>query len=163
MNKPSSATKREGCQSGNVEATHTIPKLSCHASLLYHRHHTTTTTFIMNNPNAPNQPNQNAHKYFQPHMAQNAKQLQFIRSCFAAIAGSAAGILGLTNWNGFLFYALSWTILASLLLLIKCQSQPGLYFINGWRELVVDGALNGLLSYILFHTFLYGLVHLYQW
>lgn len=130
-----------------------IQRLPCH------RHN----TYTMNNPNAPNQPNQNAHKYFQPHMAHNAKQLQFIRSCFAAIAGSAAGILGLTNWNGFLFYALSWTILASLLLLIKCSSQPGLYFINGWREVVVDGALNGLLSYILFHTLLYGLVHLYQW
>ncbi|KAI9313926.1 Rab5-interacting protein-domain-containing protein [Dichotomocladium elegans] len=115
------------------------------------------------NANANNQqPNENAYKFHQPYIMHNAKQLQFIRSCFAAIAGSAAGILGLTNWTGFLFYALCWTVLAALLVVIKCKSQPGLYFVNGWRELVVDGAMNGLLSYILFHTFLYGLVHLYQ-
>lgn len=113
------------------------------------------------NPNV-NPPNQDAHRFYQPHVAHNMKQLQFIRSCFAAIAGSAAGILGLTNWSGFLFYALSWTILATMLILIKSHSQPSKYFMNGWRELVVDGALGGLLSYILFHTFLYGLVHLYQ-
>lgn len=109
-----------------------------------------------------NPPNQDAHKFFQPHIAHNVKQLQFIRSCFAAIAGSAAGILGLTNWNGFLFYAVSWSVLASMLVLIKCHHKPAAYFIHGWRELIVDGALNGLLSYILFHTLLYGLVHLYQ-
>ncbi|KAI8145558.1 hypothetical protein BJV82DRAFT_479831, partial [Fennellomyces sp. T-0311] len=91
----------------------------------------------------------------------NNKQLQFIRSCFAAIAGSAAGILGLTNWSGFLFYALSWSTLAVLLVVFKCRHQPGTYFIHGVRELVVDGAVNGMLSYILFHTFLFGLVHLY--
>ena len=115
----------------------------------------------MNNPSA-NQPNQNAHKYFQPHVVHNNKQLQFIRSCFAAIAGSAAGILGLTNWSGFLFYALSWLTLTVLLVVFKCYHQPGNYFMHGIRELVVDGAINGLLSYTLFHTLLFGLVHLYQ-
>ncbi|ORZ01198.1 hypothetical protein BCR43DRAFT_171051 [Syncephalastrum racemosum] len=112
--------------------------------------------------NNVNPPNQEAHKYMQPHVAHNAKQLQFIRSCFAAIAGSAAGILGLTNWSGFFFYGISWSLLATLLVAINCHRSPALYFMNGWRALVIDGALGSLMSYILFHTFLYGLVHLYQ-
>ncbi|KAI7863681.1 hypothetical protein BDF14DRAFT_1972761 [Spinellus fusiger] len=111
---------------------------------------------------AMNPPNMEAHNFVQPHLAHNIKQLQFIRSCFAAIAGSVAGILGLTHWSGFLFYALSWAILSVLLVVGKCTSRPYRFFVHGWKDLGVDGALNGLLSYTLFHTLLYGLVHLYQ-
>ncbi|KAI8087852.1 uncharacterized protein B0P05DRAFT_530386 [Gilbertella persicaria] len=105
-------------------------------------------------------PPPDAHKYIQTHVAHNQRQLQFIRSCFAAIAGSVAGILGLQNLSGFLFYAVSWIIL-SILLVVKTAGNKG-YFIHGYRDVVLDGALGGLLSYILFHTLLYGLVHLYQ-
>ncbi|KAI8099400.1 transmembrane protein 93-like protein [Halteromyces radiatus] len=111
----------------------------------------------MNNPQGPD----NTHQYVQSHLMHNTKQLQYIRSCFAAIAGAAAGILGLTNWSGFLFYALSWSVLCILLLLIK-TSSPSQHFVSGWRDIVINGAMNGLLSYTLFHTLLYGLVHLYQ-
>ncbi|GAA5813225.1 hypothetical protein MFLAVUS_006699 [Mucor flavus] len=107
-----------------------------------------------------NPPNQDAHLYVQSHVMHNARQLQYIRSCFAAIAGSAAGILGLTNLSGFLFYALSWTILSTLL--IARTSRLNKYFIQGYKDILFDGVLGGLLSYILFHTLLYGLVHLYQ-
>ncbi|KAI9301613.1 hypothetical protein BJ944DRAFT_271226 [Cunninghamella echinulata] len=107
------------------------------------------------------QPENNAHQYVQSHVAHNNKQLQFIRSCFAAITGSAAGILGLTNWSGFLFYGIFWTILSILLIIMK-SSSPSKHFVFGWKDIVVNGAINGLLSYILFHTLFYGLVHLYQ-
>lgn len=107
-----------------------------------------------------NPPPQDAHLYVQSHVMHNARQLQYIRSCFAAIAGSAAGILGLTNLSGFLFYAVSWVILNGILMTRACGSKK--YFINGYKDLVFDGAMNALLSYILFHTLLYGLVHLYQ-
>jgi hypothetical protein len=109
--------------------------------------------------NTPSQ--DNAHQYVQSHVLHNTKQLQYIRSCFAAIAGSAAGILGLTNWSGFLFYAISWCLLSILLVLLK-TSSPSQHFVSGWKGIVLDGAMNGLLSYTLFHTLLYGLVHLYQ-
>lgn len=107
-----------------------------------------------------NQPNQDAHLYVQSHVMHNGRQLQFIRSCFAAIAGSAAGILGLTNLSGFLFYAISWIILSALLIVRTSGTKK--YFINDHKDIVLDGALGGLLSYTLFHTLLYGLVHLYQ-
>ncbi|KAI8065817.1 hypothetical protein BC940DRAFT_240507 [Gongronella butleri] len=90
----------------------------------------------------------------------NAKQLQYIRSCFAAIAGSAAGISGLTNWSGFFFYGASWAVLC-VLLWLKAPA-PSKHFPGAWKDITVNGALNGLLSYTLFHTLLYGLVHLYQ-
>ncbi|KAI8888513.1 DUF786-domain-containing protein [Backusella circina FSU 941] len=109
---------------------------------------------------APTQPNQDAHKYVQANVMHNTRQLQYIRSCFAAIAGSAAGILGLTNLNGFLFYGVSWLILSGLLLLTRKNINK--HFINGYKDIVLDGAMGGLLSFVLFHTLLYGLVHLYQ-
>jgi hypothetical protein len=109
--------------------------------------------------NPPNQPD--AHKFVQSHVMHNARQLQYIRSCFSAIAGSAAGILGLENVNGFLFYGASWLVL-SILLVVTRTSKPHKFFIHGYKEMVFDGALGGLLSYILFHTLCYGLVHLYQ-
>lgn len=108
--------------------------------------------------NPPNQPD--AHKFVQSHVMHNARQLQYIRSCFSAIAGSAAGILGLQNMNGFLFYGVSWLVLS--LLLVVTRPSTSKYFIHGYKEVVIDGALSGLLSYILFHTLCYGLVHLYQ-
>jgi hypothetical protein len=113
---------------------------------------------------SPNPPKEDAHLYVQSHVMHNARQLQYIRSCFAAISGSAAGILGLTNLSGFLFYALCWSIL-SILLMIRINtsnSKKSVFFMNGYKDIVFDGALGGLLSFILFHTFLYGLVHLYQ-
>ncbi|KAI8374609.1 uncharacterized protein BYT42DRAFT_499213 [Radiomyces spectabilis] len=109
-----------------------------------------------------NPPNEDAHKFVQPNVAHNTKQLQYIRSCFAAIAGSAAGILGLTNWSGFLFYGISWSVLSILLFTFKMKQSPSNYFVHGWRDVTINGAINGLLSYTLFHTLLYGLVHLYQ-
>ncbi|KAI9484012.1 MAG: hypothetical protein EXX96DRAFT_560481 [Benjaminiella poitrasii] len=107
-----------------------------------------------------NPPNQDAHKFVQSHIMHNGRQLQYIRSCFAAIAGSAAGILGLTNLSGFLFYALSWSVLS--LLLITRTSGGKAYFVNGYKDIAFNGLFGGLLSYVLFHTLLYGLVHLYQ-
>ncbi|KAI8990816.1 hypothetical protein BDF20DRAFT_841019 [Mycotypha africana] len=103
---------------------------------------------------------QNAHKYVPSYIMHNGRQLQYIRSCFAAIAGSAAGILGLTNLSGFLFYALSWIVL-SLLLIVR-TSGGSRFFARGYKAFLLDGLFGSLLSYILFHTLVYGLVHLYQ-
>lgn len=105
-------------------------------------------------------PPQDAHKFVQAHVQHNARQLQYVRSCFAAIAGSAAGILGLTNLSGFLFYAFCWIVLSVLLL--SRTSGGSKYFMNGYKDIVFNGAVGGLLSFVLFHTLLYGLVHLYQ-
>lgn len=113
----------------------------------------------MNAPPPTTNP-QDAHKYITANVVHNGKQLQYIRSCFSAIAGSAAGILGLTNWSGFIFYGVFWVILSSLLLMRTSGGKK--YFVNGYKDIVVNGSLGGLLSFTLFHTLFYGLVHLYQ-
>ncbi|GAB5585329.1 hypothetical protein Unana1_00229 [Umbelopsis nana] len=111
---------------------------------------------------APGSGSEDVHKYVQPYMAHNAKTMQFARAGLAAISGSAAGILGLKNLSGFAFYAVSWVFMSFLLLAVKTQFKPHLYFKGGAKDIFTDGLIGGLLSYILFHTFLYGLVHLYQ-
>ncbi|KAG2174666.1 hypothetical protein INT44_006930 [Umbelopsis vinacea] len=105
---------------------------------------------------------EDVHKYVPLYMAHNAKTMQFARAGLAAISGSAAGILGLKNLYGFAFYAVNWVLISFLLLAIKTQFKPQLFFKGGAKDIFTDGFIGGLLSYILFHTFLYGLVHLYQ-
>jgi hypothetical protein len=105
---------------------------------------------------------EDVHKYVQPYIMHNEKTMQFARACLAAISGSAAGILGLKNFQGFAFYAVSWIFMSFLLLAVKTQFKPQLFFKGGAKDIFTEGLIGGLLSYILFHTFLYGLVHLYQ-
>ncbi|OZJ05022.1 hypothetical protein BZG36_02141 [Bifiguratus adelaidae] len=103
-----------------------------------------------------------ATRYVPAHMAHNAQVILFIRSTTAAITGSAAGILGLTNWSGFLFYAVTWVLSTLLIISMKAKGKLGLYFVDGGRHVWTEGLFGSLFSYVLFHTFLYGLVHLYQ-
>lgn len=69
------------------------------------------------------------------------------------------GIMGLTGIIGFLFYLVSvfglW-----FLLLLKAGSNWKKYFINR-QSLLTSGFLGGLCTYVLFWTFLYGMVHVY--
>lgn len=71
----------------------------------------------------------------------------------------STGIMGLTGIIGFLFYLVSvfglW-----FLLLLKTGSNWRKYFINR-QSLLTNGFLGGLCTYVLFWTFLYGMVHVY--
>ena len=65
----------------------------------------------------------------------NAAILDYCRTSVSALSGATAGILGLTGLHGFIFY-----FLASVLLSVL---------------------IGGLFTYVLFWTFLYGMVHVY--
>ena len=52
----------------------------------------------------------------------NAGLVEYCRAFLAFVSGSAAGILGLTGLNGFIFYVLA-SLFMSLLLGLKTQSQ----------------------------------------
>ncbi|RUP51182.1 hypothetical protein BC936DRAFT_149503 [Jimgerdemannia flammicorona] len=115
------------------------------------------------NPAAPPQNiAQDALKYTPANLQHNAQVMLFARSSVAAVTGAAAGVLGLTGKDGFVFYGITWLVMSFVLWSLKTRFRPDLYFKNGAREIWTEGVFGGLLSFILFHTFLYGMVHLYQ-
>lgn len=89
----------------------------------------------------------------------NENSLEQCRTSVSALAGCVAGILGLTSYKGFLFYGFSMFILSMLIFLfIRHEHRK---FFTGLNHVFVNGFFNGLLTYVLFWTFLYGIVHVY--
>ncbi|KAH8363494.1 ER membrane protein complex subunit 6 [Drosophila takahashii] len=89
----------------------------------------------------------------------NISAVEYCRTSMAAISGCAAGILGLSGTLGFLFYFLSVFVLW-IMVLLKSGTQWRKFFINR-RNLLTNQFMGGLCTYVLFWTFLYGMVHVY--
>lgn len=110
----------------------------------------------------------------------NISAVEYCRTSMAAISGCAAGnrfildiylnrsiklniintgILGLSGTLGFLFYFLSVFVLW-IMVLMKSGIQWRKYFINR-SNLLTNQFMGGLCTYVLFWTFLYGMVHVY--
>ncbi|CAF3251057.1 unnamed protein product [Rotaria socialis] len=89
----------------------------------------------------------------------NENSLEQCRTSVSALSGCVAGIIGLTSYKGFLFYGFSMFLL-SLLIFIFIRHEHRKFF-TGLNHVFVNGFFNGLLTYVLFWTFLYGMVHVY--
>ncbi|XP_067866882.1 ER membrane protein complex subunit 6 [Heterodontus francisci] len=89
----------------------------------------------------------------------NAAILDYCRTSVSALSGATAGILGLTALTGFVFYFVA-SFLLSVLLIVKAGHRWSKYF-KSRRPLFTGGLVGGLFTYILFWTFLYGMVHVY--
>ncbi|NXB65648.1 EMC6 protein, partial [Struthidea cinerea] len=83
----------------------------------------------------------------------NAAILDYCRTSVSAL------ILGLTGLHGFIFYFLA-SVLLSVLLVLKAGRRWNKYF-KSRRPLFTGGLVGGLFTYVLFWTFLYGMVHVY--
>jgi len=89
----------------------------------------------------------------------NENSLEQCRTSVSALSGCVAGILGLTSYKGFLFYAFSMLFLSFLIYLyIRNEHRK---FFTTLNHIFIYGFFNGLLTYVLFWTFLYGMVHVY--
>ncbi|UJR35554.1 hypothetical protein I4U23_028307 [Adineta vaga] len=89
----------------------------------------------------------------------NENSLEQCRTSVSALSGCVAGIIGLTSYKGFLFYAFS-MILLSFLIFAFIRREHRKFF-TSLNHVFVNGFFNGLLTYVLFWTFLYGIVHVY--
>ncbi|XP_050428018.1 ER membrane protein complex subunit 6 isoform X3 [Adelges cooleyi] len=97
--------------------------------------------------------------YSEPALRNNASIVEYCRTSMSALSGCTAGILGLTGLSGFVFYILSVLALWGLLL-YKAGNFWQKYFLTR-HSLLTGGFLSGLFTYVLFWTFLYGMVHVY--
>lgn len=89
----------------------------------------------------------------------NHSLLEYCHTSASALSGSTAGILGLTGLHGFIFYFIA-TLIVSIMLVIKAGSQWQKFF-RARFGIFTNGLFGGLFTYVLFWTFIYGMVHVY--
>ncbi|KAJ2844906.1 hypothetical protein IWW36_005000 [Coemansia brasiliensis] len=106
--------------------------------------------------------NSELYKYFEPTVQHNTLALSNIHTLTSWGVGTAAGILGLTGWNGFIFFLINWAVISGLVLGIKCQGKPSVYFKSSIMDVAGTPMLNTLLSYVLVWTLMHALVYIYD-
>ncbi|XP_077984132.1 ER membrane protein complex subunit 6-like [Glandiceps talaboti] len=89
----------------------------------------------------------------------NKSVMDYCRTSMSALSGATAGVLGLTGLYGFIFYIIT-SLCLSFMLVLKAGSSWKKYFMSR-GPLLTNGFVGGLFTYILFWTFLYGMVHVY--
>jgi len=92
-------------------------------------------------------------------MRSNAAKVDYCRTSMSALSGCTAGIVGLTNIPGFVFYLVTALMLSGFLTL-KAGSKWNDYFISR-TSIATNGIGGGLFVYILFWTMFYGMVHVF--
>lgn len=88
----------------------------------------------------------------------NFLTLEYCKTFVSALSGSCAGIIGLTGLIGFGFYLIVEFVLWSMM--VYKSGFDDKYFIER-QVLLTRGLFDGLFTYVLFWTFLYGMVHVY--
>lgn len=86
--------------------------------------------------------------------------LDYCQTAVSATSGSAAGILGLTGLNGFVFYFICSFILSVSILFYLGQNNTKKFFLSK-KTIFTSTLWSGIQTYLLFWTFLYGMVHVY--
>ncbi|KAI8011839.1 hypothetical protein LOK49_LG06G03433 [Camellia lanceoleosa] len=92
-------------------------------------------------------------------MQNNMKAVYYSRTFMSIMGGVIAGILGFTGLNGFIFYFLVMAI-TSVGLIAKAGFSIHSYF-DSWNQIILDGFLVALMSFVLFWTFAYDIVHIF--
>jgi hypothetical protein len=97
--------------------------------------------------------------YSEASIRYNDYLLDYCQTSMSALSGSAAGVLGLTGLYGFCFYFVC-SLFLSLLILVYLGANSKKYFLS--KQQIVTGTLwSGIQTYLLFWTFLFGMVHVY--
>ncbi|KQK04995.1 ER membrane protein complex subunit 6 [Brachypodium distachyon] len=92
-------------------------------------------------------------------LTSNVRSILYSRTFLSIIGGVVAGIWGFTGLTGFIFYFLIMMV-ASLGLLAKSKFSVHTYF-DSWSRILVEGVFGGLMSFVLFWTFAYDIVHIF--
>ena len=91
----------------------------------------------------------------------NNMSIQWVRSFMSVTSGVMMGILGMTGLQGFLGWVLLHMVV-SLCILVKASFALGDY-VPGAKlpNFLIDGLMGQLMTFLLFWTMFYGLVHVY--
>ncbi|CAI5735029.1 unnamed protein product [Hyaloperonospora brassicae] len=94
-------------------------------------------------------------------MKHNEKAVEYVHTAMCVVAGCIAGVSGMTGLQGFGFLALADVVTALALWLAKLGRDVPVYFTTSTFAFVFAGVMSQALSFILFWTLAYGLVHIY--
>lgn len=94
-------------------------------------------------------------------LQKNLKVTQNSRTFLSIIAGVLAGIMGFTSLTGFVFYFVVMLITSVGLIAKAGFFSSDLWYFDSWNRLLFDRFLGGLMSFVLFWTFAYDLVHIF--
>ncbi|KAI8325839.1 hypothetical protein GQ54DRAFT_178359 [Martensiomyces pterosporus] len=102
------------------------------------------------------------YKFFEPTVQLNNLALSNIHTLTSWGVGTAAGVLGLTGWNGFIFFLINWVFISALVFFVKCEGKPSVYFKSSLMDVAGTPVLNTMLSYVLVWTLMHALVYIYD-
>ncbi|KAJ1819676.1 hypothetical protein GGH91_003436 [Coemansia sp. RSA 2671] len=102
------------------------------------------------------------YKYYEPTVQLNNLALSNIHTLASWGVGTAAGILGLTGWNGFIFFVINWIAISALVFFVKCKGDSSVYFKSSFMDVAGTPMFNTLLSYVLVWTLMHALVYIYD-
>jgi len=92
-------------------------------------------------------------------IAYNMRNINFCRTFVAIVSGIAAGIMGLTGILGFLAFLLT-TCLLSVGMYLNVAGDAKPYF-KSPNDIWTEGITQAMMSYVLFWTLFYDIVHIY--
>uniref|UniRef100_T1JYP5 ER membrane protein complex subunit 6 n=1 Tax=Tetranychus urticae TaxID=32264 RepID=T1JYP5_TETUR len=92
-------------------------------------------------------------------MRSNMILLDYCKTSMSALSGFTAGVIGLYGAYGFIFYFLC-AFLVWAMILIRMGPNYKKYF-HKRITIFTNGLGSGLFTYVLFWTFLYGMVNVY--
>eukprot|EP01018_Ginkgo_biloba_P000522 Gb_07701 [translate_table: standard] len=97
--------------------------------------------------------------YSTENLQNNMRVIYYSRTFLSIMGGVVAGILGLTGLKGFIFYFMVMAV-TSLGVAAKAKFDIHEYF-DSWNRVTLDGITSGLMSFVLFWTFAYDIVHIF--
>lgn len=93
-------------------------------------------------------------------LMKNNQQLDKFQTVIYIVGGIISGILGLTGLEGLALYVVL-AIVTSVALLLKMKFQTSKFTDASLIGLATNGLTNYAMSFVLFWTFAYALVHIY--
>lgn len=95
-------------------------------------------------------------------LAKNYDSVCQVRTMGSLLAGVAAGVLGLTNLWGLLFFLACAAVTSFAIMTFGCNGNPKKYFPKGTAELFsVQQMLGGAMTYILVWTVVYDAIYIF--
>ena len=94
-------------------------------------------------------------------MKHNEKVVEYVHTSMCVFAGCIAGITGMKGIQGFAFLTAVYVFTAVALWVVKLGMNVSVYFNTSVVSFLVAGVMSQALSFILFWTLSYGLVHIY--
>lgn len=93
-------------------------------------------------------------------LMKNNQNIDKFQTVVFIIGGIISGVLGLTSWKGAVLYALL-TVIVVTILMLKTGLKLSMYTDQSLLGLATNGLTNYAMSFVLFWTLSYALVHIY--